>query len=80
MDRHGNYNNERLLVDFGSSILNPLMCTQVVPSVLLNMENEFLFTISDQMGVIREYASKPPVISLFYKITSLGQWYTGSFK
>lgn len=37
MDRHGNYNNERLLEDLGSSILNPLTGRYVVLSGLPNM-------------------------------------------
>lgn len=37
MDRHGNYNNERLLEDFGTPVLNTPTCRYVVPSVLPNI-------------------------------------------
>lgn len=43
MDRHGNYNNERLLEDSSSSILNPLMCRYHVPSGLPNTDRIIRF-------------------------------------
>lgn len=43
MDRHGNYNNERLLEDSSSSILNPLTCRYHVPSGLPNTDRIICF-------------------------------------